>query len=45
MNFVCTVFEQGDEILTLLSVEKPMGESNPIPGPVEAGLTSDWCII
>ena len=22
MNFVCTVFEQGDEILTLLSMEK-----------------------
>ena len=22
MNFVCTVFEQGDEMLTLLSMEK-----------------------
>ena len=26
MNFVCTVFEQGDEMLTLLSMEKQMVE-------------------
>ena len=25
MNFVCTVFEQGDEMLTLLSMEKTNG--------------------
>ena len=28
MNFVCTVFEQGDEMLTLLSMEKIMVECN-----------------
>ena len=28
MNFVCTVFEQGDEMLTLLSMEKTMVECN-----------------
>ena len=28
MNFVCTVFEQGDEMLTLLSMEKAMVECN-----------------
>ena len=28
MNFVCTVFEQGDKMLTLLSMEKIMGECN-----------------
>ena len=29
MNFVCTVFEQGDEMLTLLSVEKNNGRMQP----------------
>ena len=28
MNFVCTFFEQGDEMLTLLSMEKTMVECN-----------------
>ena len=28
MNFVCTVFEQGDEMLTLLSMEKARVECN-----------------
>ena len=28
MNFVCTVFEQGDEMLTVLSMEKTMVECN-----------------
>ena len=28
MNVVCTVFEQGDEMLTLLSMEKTMVECN-----------------
>ena len=28
MNFVCTVFGQGDEMLTLLSMEKTMVECN-----------------
>ena len=28
MNFVCAVFEQGDERLTLLSMEKTMVECN-----------------
>ena len=28
MNFVYTVFEQGDEMLTLLSMEKTMVECN-----------------
>ena len=28
VNFVCTVFEQSDKMLTLLSMEKPMGECN-----------------
>ena len=30
MNFVCIVFEQGDEILTLLSMVKQMVECNPL---------------
>ena len=29
MNFVCTVFEQGDEMLTLLSMEKNNGRMQP----------------
>ena len=28
MNFICTVFEQGDEMLTLLSMEKTMVDCN-----------------
>ena len=28
MNFVCTVFEQGDEMLTLLFMERKMVECN-----------------
>ena len=28
VNFVCTVFEQGNEMLTLLSMEKTMVECN-----------------
>ena len=28
MNFVCTVSEQGDEMLTLLSMKKTMVECN-----------------
>ena len=28
VNFVCIVFEQGDEMLTLLSMEKQMVECN-----------------
>ena len=28
MNFVCTVFELGDGMLTLLSMEKQMAECN-----------------
>ena len=30
VNFVCTVFEQVDEMLTLLSMEKTMVECNLI---------------
>ena len=33
MNFICTVFEQGDEMLTLLSMEKTMVECNHISTP------------
>ena len=29
MNFVCTVFEQGDEMLTLLSMKKNNGRMQP----------------
>ena len=29
MKFVCTVFEQGDEMLTLLSMEKNNGRMQP----------------
>ena len=30
VNFVCTVVEQGDEMLTLLSMEKTNGRMKPI---------------
>ena len=33
VNFVCTVFEQSDEMLTLLSIEKTMVERNHIAMP------------
>ena len=28
-EFICTVFEQGDEMLTLQSVEKTIGRKQP----------------
>ena len=36
MNFVCIVFEQGDEMFTLLSMEKANGRMQP-----EANLLQD----
>ena len=42
MNFVCTAFEQGDEMLTLLSMEKPMGECNLIVRQQVAGEFEIW---
>ena len=47
MNFVCTVFEQVDEMLTLLSMEKTMVECNLLGCPGVTGNASaslDACL-
>ena len=41
MNFVCRVFEQGDEMLTLLSMEKTIVECNLKATPTLKSSTGD----